>query len=103
MSKNVGRLQIAVHDPALVRRLHGLGQCRRQRGGLAGRLRRARQLLAKAASLDELHGEIWPSLMIAHVVDLDDIRMPQARRPPWLRAETALIRAEPRTRRQAAS
>ena len=42
--QDVGRLQVAVHDPGLVRRLHGLGQRDQERGRLAGRLRRARQL-----------------------------------------------------------
>ena len=77
--QDVGRLQIAVHDPALVGRLHGLGQRGQQRGRLAGRLRRARQGLGQAAPLDELHGEVRPALVVAHVVDLDDVRVPQAR------------------------
>ena len=34
-------------DPALVGRVHGLGQGRQQRGGLAGRLRRARSFWAR--------------------------------------------------------
>ena len=77
--QDVGRLQIAVHDPAPVRHLHGLGQRGQQRGRLAGRLRRARQGLGQAAPLEELHGEVRPPLVVAHVVDLDDVRVPQAR------------------------
>ena len=36
--QDVGRLQIAVNDPALVRHLHGFSQRDQQHGGLADRL-----------------------------------------------------------------
>ena len=49
--QDVGRLQVAVHDPGLVRHLHGLGQRGQQRGRLAGRLRRARQGLRPGCPL----------------------------------------------------
>ena len=74
----MARLQVAMDDPAPVGRLHGLGQGRHQRGGLAGRLGRARQFLGQVAALDELHGEVGLAVLLAHVVDLDDVRMPQA-------------------------
>ena len=75
--EDVGRLQVAMHDPAPVGRLDGFGQGRQQRGGLAGRLGHARQFLGQVAPLDKLHGEVGQAVLVAHVVDLDDIGMPQ--------------------------
>ena len=49
--QDVARLQVAVHDPGLVRDLHGLGQRQEKRSRLAGRLRRARKRLRQAAPL----------------------------------------------------
>ena len=77
--QDVGRLQVAVHDPGLVRHLHGLGQRDQERGRLAGRLRRARQGLRQAAPFEELHREIRAPLVVAHIIDRDDVRVVQAR------------------------
>ena len=78
--EDVGRFQVAMHDPAPVGRLDGLGQGAQQRGGLAGRQRIARQLLGQVAALDEFHREVRLAVVVAHVVDLDDIRVLQAGR-----------------------
>ena len=67
--QDVGRLQVAVHDPGLVRHLHGLGQRDQERGRLAGRLRRARQGLRQAAPFEELHREKRAPLVVAHIID----------------------------------
>ena len=77
--QDVGRLQVAVDDPGLMRHLHGLGQRDHERGRLAGRLRRARESLGQAAPLEQLHREIRAAVMVAHIVDLHDVRVAQAR------------------------
>src|SRR6266576_3250472 len=56
---------------------NGCGQGRQQRGGLAGRLGHARQFLGQVAPFDKFHGEVGQAVLVAHVVDLDDIGMPQ--------------------------
>jgi hypothetical protein len=76
--QDVARLQIPVDDPARVSRLGGPGQRGHQRGGLSGRLGRARQLPGQAASLEKLHGEVRPALVVAHIVDPHDVLVPQA-------------------------
>ncbi len=68
-----------MNDPALMRHLHSLSQCGQQCGSLKGRLRRARQHLGQAAVLHILHGEVRPSVLVANIVDLHDVRVPQAR------------------------
>ena len=78
-----------MHDPALVGRLDGFGQGRQQRGGLAGRLGRARQFLGQVAPLDKLHREVGLAVVVAHVVDLNNIRMPQTGRSLRLPARSA--------------
>ena len=76
--KNVGRLQIAMHNPVLVGRLNSLGQGSCEGSGLPGRLGRARQFLCQIAAVDKLHGEVGLAVLVAHVMDLNDVRMPQA-------------------------
>lgn len=56
--EDIGRFQVAMHDPAPVGRLDRFGQGRQQRGGLVGRQGRARQFLGEVAPLDKLHGEV---------------------------------------------
>jgi hypothetical protein len=86
--QDVGRLQVAMNDPALVRHLHGLGQRGQERGRLAGRLGRARQLLGQAAPLDKLHGKVRPAFDVARVVHLHDVRVLQAGERRGLPAKT---------------
>ena len=47
-------------------------------GGLAGRLRRSGQRLGEAAAIEQFEREERPAVLLADVVDLDDVRMPQA-------------------------
>ncbi len=77
--QDVGRLQVAVHDPAPVCHLHGLGQLGQQRRRLASRLGCARDGLSQVAPFQELHREKWAALMLAHIVDLHDVRVAQLR------------------------
>ena len=76
--QDVGRLEIAVHDAALVRRVDGVGQGRHQRRRLANRLRNPLDLLSQAAALDQLHREVRPAVHLAHVVELDHVRVAQS-------------------------
>ena len=55
--------------------LDRLGQGRQQRGRLAGRQGGVCQFLGQAAPLDILHGEVGPSVPVADVVDLHDVRV----------------------------
>ena len=73
--QHVGRLQVAVDDVAAVRLAHGEGEIVHHRGGLARRLRLAADLVREAAAGDELEREIRESVMLAHLVDLNDPRM----------------------------
>ncbi len=61
------------------RHLHGLDQLGQEGGRLVGRLRRPRQRLRQAVSFEELHREVRPSFVVARIVDLNDIRVAQAR------------------------
>jgi hypothetical protein len=58
-------------------RMHGRGEGRHQLGGLAGRLRRSGQLVGQAAALDVLHRKVRPAVTVAHVINLDDVWVPQ--------------------------
>jgi len=56
-----------------------VGQRRHQGGGPGSGLRLAGDLRLQAAALDQLHGEVGPAVVLAHVVDLDDVGVPQSR------------------------
>ena len=75
----IARLEIAMHDPSLVRQLHGLGQREEEHGRLASRLRRARKGLRQAAAFEELHRKKREPFGVTHIVDLNDVRVVQAR------------------------
>src|SRR5438093_154882 len=60
-------------------------------GRVRGGLRPAAEVLAEAAALDELHGEVAAAGVFADVVDLHDIRMPHARGSLCLDAEAAAL------------
>src|SRR5206468_7784702 len=77
--QDVTRLQVAVDDPAAMRRMHGVGQRADQVGRRAGGLGRAGQLEGQATPVHELHREIRPAFLLADVVKLYDVRVPQGR------------------------
>ena len=64
-----------MHDPAPVGRLDRIGQQDHEGRGLSGRLGDSAELLGEVAPVDELHREVGQAAGLAHVVDLDDVRM----------------------------
>ena len=71
--QDVGRLQVAVDDAALVGEEHGAGQRLDQLGRDARGQRSVAHPLFEAAPLDELEGEVGPAVVLAGLVDLDDV------------------------------
>ncbi len=67
--------------------LDGEGEGADQCGGLRGGLRPAGEVLVQAATLDELHGEVGPAVVLADLVDRDDVGVAHARRRLGLDAE----------------
>jgi hypothetical protein len=79
IDQDVGRLEVAVEDAALMRVVHRLGglghqPCRGARvGGVVG------QPLLEARPADELHGEVAPPVVLADLEDRHDVRVVQQR------------------------
>jgi hypothetical protein len=71
VEQDVGRLQVAMDDPPLVRRLHRPRHLFDHLRRLARRQRRAAQLARQAAAGAELQGEVGQPLVRAVLVDLD--------------------------------
>jgi hypothetical protein len=76
--EDVGRLQVAMNDSALVGRLDRPSEGGQQSGRLACRLGRAGQLLGQGAAFNELHGEVWSSVRVADVMELHDVGVLQS-------------------------
>ena len=62
---DVGRFQVAVNDPAVVRRLQRVGDLARDRNRVTHADRPSGQALSQRASLDELHDEELRPLRLA--------------------------------------
>jgi hypothetical protein len=77
--QHVARLQIAMHDAALVRVVSGPSQPAEQLGGGPRRQRRLIQDLVEPAAGDEFHGEIRAPVVRADFEYLYDVRMEQPR------------------------
>ncbi len=90
--QDVGRLQVAVNDAFVVRCLHGAGQRLQQACGLPCRQRGAVELPVQAAAGTELQGEEGPAVVLADLVDLDDVRVLEAGDGLGLGAETCQLR-----------
>jgi hypothetical protein len=73
VQQDVGRLQVAVDDPLLVRRVDGAGQGLHQPGGVPGRQRRALEALRQAAAVHILQGEVRAAPGLADLEDLDNV------------------------------
>ena len=71
--QDVGRLEVAVDDPGLVRDVDGPGQGHQQLGRRPARLRSAGQPVGEAAALEQLQGDERQAVRFADVVDLDDV------------------------------
>ena len=79
IEQDVGRLQIAVQNTALMRVMYGPRHRRQQAGDGAIILLEARQMLVQTAAFIEGHGEVIPTLMIADLVNFHDFGMVQVR------------------------
>jgi hypothetical protein len=77
-AEDVGGLEVAVDDAALVGRLHRPGQGLDPGGGLEGGLGPAGGVVGQGAAVEVLEGEIGLTLVLADLVDGDDIGVLQA-------------------------
>ena len=78
-----------MHDAVGVQMLDRAGnRCDQPRGRVEGK-RPARQPLGKALALDVLHGKVVLAVVLAHVVDLRDVRVPHAGGRPGLDLKAA--------------
>src|SRR4051812_25594423 len=75
----IRRLGVTVDHPPLVGGRGGPRQRGHQLGGPPRGPGGAEQLLREAPPLDELHREEGQAAAVAHVEDLHDVRMPEAR------------------------
>jgi hypothetical protein len=70
---HVGRLQIAMDDPFLVRRLERLGDLQRDLQRLADRDRAALQPLGQGLTFDQLHDQKVTAVRFLHAVERGDV------------------------------
>ena len=75
VEQDIGRLQVAVQNPALVGMMDGLGDDGDQPGGRAGIGGELGEPLVEAASRDQLHAEEMPPSVLANLVNRHDVRM----------------------------
>jgi hypothetical protein len=76
-----------VNDAALVRVMHGAGQRFDQGSGLARQQRPGGQFLGQAVALDVFQGEVRFAVLLADIVNLYDIGVPQTCRRLGFAAE----------------
>ena len=77
--KNVGRLDVAMHDAACMGVGQGVRNTAHQLGGLPGRgLPASRQRLAQVAAVQPFHRDVDTVARQAGIVNGDDVRMAQA-------------------------
>ncbi len=91
------RLHIPVDDPLIVSRREPHADLNRDAGRFPdGKLSLLRDIFFQCDAFDELHDDIIIALVLAHIVDVDDIRIGEPRRclglAPELRDEAAVIR-----------
>ncbi len=73
--QDVGRLDVAVDDPAAVGHVHGPGQRLDDPGRVLDGLRLGGDPLRQAAPIEELQREIGQAVVLADLEDLDDVRV----------------------------
>ena len=74
VEQDIGRLQVAVEDPALVGVVHRAGDDRQQLGRGPRVMGEPRQLAGEAAPLDQPHGEVVLTLVLADLIERHDVR-----------------------------
>ncbi len=89
--------------PLLVGIVHGAGQGLDEPGRGLHRLRLAGELLGQAAAVDVFQHQVGPAVVLAHLVDLHDVRMLQPGDRAGLGAEPARDDRGPRGRRRGSS
>ena len=82
VEQHVGRLQVAVHDPGLVRGMNGPGQGRDEAGSGSSRLGRTRESRVEASALEELERHEWQAVRFADVIEFAGCWGAGAWRPP---------------------
>ena len=87
VNQDVGGLQVAMQDAALMGVVDRLGDGLEITGRAPGRQRLVAHQPRQALPLDVVHHEEVPALVDAHLVDGDDVRMVQTRRRNGLGAE----------------
>ena len=85
--QDIGRLEVAVDNPARVRRVERLGQLHSNRQGLGEREGPPRDSCGKRLPLDQLHRDEMPAIGLADVVNRADIRMVQGGGGPGFATE----------------
>ena len=88
LQQDVGGLDVAVQDPGRVRGAQRAqqGDARSARPRAASTGPRARDPLGERAAVDQLHDDVRAFVLLDDVVDDDDVRVAQLRRPPAPRA-----------------
>ncbi len=89
--QHVGRLQVAVDDALLVGHVHGPGDLLDQVGRLPRRQQLDLQLARQAPAGAVLQAEVRQALILADLVDLDNVRVPQPGHGPGLGAEPGAL------------
>ena len=82
--EDVGRLDVAVHDPARMRRLEGVGDLGPQLEQRLERQRPRRQPFAQRFPFEQLHRDEGPPLVLVDVEDRADVGVLQRGRRPRL-------------------
>ena len=88
---HVVRLEIAVDDPFLVRRGEAMGDLRRDRNQPAQRGKSLFDPRREAPAEDELHRDVGEALVLADLVNGDDVRMVQGRGGARLLSEAQIV------------
>jgi len=73
--RDVRRLEVAVHNPFLVRRLEGIGNLPRDPNCVVKRQRALFEPLGERRAFDELEHEKARALLLLESMDLRDVRM----------------------------
>ena len=78
VEQDVGRLEVAMHDAGLVRRVHGGCERGHQLGRRAARLGGAAQAVGEASPLEPFERHEGAAVGLAEIIDLDDVGMAEA-------------------------